>query len=274
MVQINVRPALDTTAAVEDYTSSLRSAGHHIAPVIWRGEAAWLKLAVPQPPAWRYKLLGAMAKTLAHPAMQPVRPQGGTLGLKTEADRVRALTQAGLRAPAILETGEAWLLLSDLGQATLDTLIRRASANERMRWWRQGADYILNAHRAGQYLSQAFARNFVWSDTAGVGAIDFEDDAGTVMSLTHAQVRDWLPYCFSTAIHFTDDLPGLQATMAEYAAAESDAVRAGLRIAWRRTSWLRAARFLPARMQRTDVRKIRLYGELAKGLGAMVTMPH
>lgn len=264
MAQPKSRPALDAHEAIEAHAASMRAGGRHIAPVLWRGQAAWLKLAVPQPPAWRYQLLGATAKALGQPVMQPVRPHGGSAGLQVEARRIRALGEARLRAPAILDEGDAWLLLSDLGQLTLESMIRHASADDRLMWWQRGADYILQAHRAGQYLSQAFARNFVWSEEAGLGALDFEDDALVAMSLADAQVRDWLPYLFSSVLYFEDRLPVLCAALCDHLQHENPAVRAGLATALRRTAWLRAARWLPARMQRTDVRKTRCFGDFAR----------
>jgi hypothetical protein len=260
---MTARPTLDTHAAIEVEAARMRAAGRHIAPVSWCDEAAWLKLAVPQPPAWRYRLLAGAARGLGQPALQPVRPSGGNAGLRIEARRIRALGDAGLRAPAILDEADDWLLLSDLGPLTLELLIRHAAAEDRLRWWRRGADYILHAHRSGQYLSQAFARNFVWSDDAGLGAIDFEDDAATAMPLADAQTRDWLPYCFSTAVYFADRLPELHAALSDLLDAEAPGVRERTRIAFRRLGWLRLLYLMPASMQRTDVRKTRHFGELA-----------
>lgn len=255
---------LDTRADVEACVAHLGAAGRHIAPVVWRGQAAWLKLAVAQPPAWRYRLLAAAARALGQPAMQAVRPHGGPLGLRIESRRIRALGDAGLLAPVVFDEADRWLLLSDLGQRTLESLIRQAPPEARLTQWQRGADYLLRTHRAGQYLSQAFARNFVWSDTSGLGAIDFEDDALTTMSLADAQTRDWLSYCFSTGIHFADTLPALQDGLTSALACEMPDVRQGVRHAFARTAWLRALRWLPRAWQRTDVQKARRFGELAR----------
>lgn len=166
--------------------------------------------------------------------------------------------------PAILERGADWLLISDLGQVTLEILIRHAAPHERMMWWQRGADYIAQAHRAGQYLSQAFSRNLVWSPEHGLGAIDFEDDPISAMTLAQAQIRDWLPYFFSTAIYFEDKLPELCAAIDAMLAGEDPEVRDGVRAALRRTAWLRGLRWLPARMQRRDVLKTQRHGELTR----------
>jgi hypothetical protein len=133
-----------------------------------------------------------------------------------------------------------------------------------LQYWQHGADYIQQVHRAGQYLSQAFARNLVWSPEHGPGAIDFEDDPISTMSLTQAQIRDWLPYFFSTAIHFENRLPLLCVTIRRVLENEDAAVRDGVYTALRRTAWLRALRWLPQRMQRVDVLKTQRYGELAR----------
>lgn len=257
------RPQLSSRADVEAQVAVMRAAGSHIRPVDWQGGAAWLKLAVPQPPAWRYRLLGVAARLLRQPAMQPVRPQGGVAGIRNEAARLAALARAGLRAPQLLAQGEGWLLVADLGPRTLESLIRHADAADRLAHWRRGADYIRRTHQAGQYLSQAFARNLVWSPEAGLGAIDFEDDPASVMPLAQAQIRDWLPYLFSTAIFFEGRLPELSAELRAILADEPAAVREGVRTALRRTAWLRLLRRLPAALRRRDVLKTGCFGELA-----------
>lgn len=256
-------PLLGSRADIEMQVAALVQAGRHIQPVQWQGLPAWLKLSVPQPPAWRYRLLAGMARLLRQPAMQPVRPHGGIAGIRNEAQRLTALATAGLRVPRLLEHADRWLLISDLGHVTLESLIRHAEGAAQLAHWQHGADYILQAHRAGQYLSQAFARNLVWSAELGLGAIDFEDDPISAMTLTDAQIRDWLPYLFSTAIHFKGRLPELCDAVHAVLAQEDAAVRDGVVHAMRRTGWLRALRWLPRRMQRRDVQKTQCVGELA-----------
>lgn len=255
---------LASRADIEAEIAGLRQAGRHIVPVQWQGQPAWLKLSVPQPPAWRYQLLAGAARLLHHPAMQPVRPHGGATGIRNEARRLASLADAGLRVPQLLAHDDHWLLISDIGHTTLEMLLRRSETDAQMEHWQRGADYIRQAHRAGQYLSQAFARNLVWSPEHGFGAIDFEDDPISAMTLAQAQIRDWLPYCFSTAIHFQDRLPELCAAIRSVLEQEDSNVREGVITVLRRTAWLRALRWLPSRMQRRDVRKTQCYGELAR----------
>jgi hypothetical protein len=258
------RPLLGSHAEIDAQVAALRQSGQHIQPVLWQGQPAWLKLSVPQPPAWRYQLMAGMARLLQHSAMQPVRPHGGTAGIRNEAGRLTALAAAGLRVPQLLAHADNWLLISDLGHITLESLIRRADPGEQLEHWQRGAGYILQAHRAGQYLSQAFARNLVWSPEQGLGAIDFEDDPISAMPLAQAQIRDWLPYLFSTAIYFEDRLPLLCVAIRSALETEQPAVREGVYTALRRTAWLRALRWLPQRMQRRDVLKTQCFGELAR----------
>lgn len=258
------RPELETPAELAAHVAGLRQGGQHIAPVLWQGRPAWLKLSVPQPPAWRYQLQGGAARLLGLTALQPVRPQGGAAGIRNEATRLAALAAAGLHVPQVLAGADHWLLLSDLGRTTLEFLLRHADDEARLAWWREGAGYIHRVHAAGQYLGQPFARNLVWSPDGGLGAIDFEDDPGRAMPLSLAQVRDWMPYLFSTAVRFADRLPRLSAEVAEVLAREDRAVREGVVTLLRRTAWVRIARGLPRGMQRRDVVNTRCYGELAR----------
>ncbi|HEY9097502.1 MAG TPA: hypothetical protein VIN38_01390 [Thiobacillus sp.] len=259
---------LTTRADIEALVASLVQSGGRIQPVEWEGQRAWLKLSVPQPPAWRYQLLAGMARLIRQPALQPVRPDGGETGIRNEVSRINALAVAGVRVPSLLAHADRWLLIADLGHTTLESLIRHADADTQLKHWQLGADYIQQVHRSGQYLSQAFARNLVWSPEAGLGAIDFEDDPASIMSLDQAQIRDWLPYFFSTAIFFKHRLPLLCKSIHTTLSHESPAVRAGVTQALRRTAWLRALRWLPRGMQRRDVLKTQCYGELARVCGS------
>lgn len=258
------RPRLGSRVDIEAQVALLRQAGHHIQSVQWQGQPAWLKLSMPQPPAWRYHLLAGLARLLRMPAGQPVRPQGGTLGIHIEIDRLIALAAAGLRVPRLLDHADHWLLISDLGHVTLESLLRNAVGETQLAHWQRGADYILQTHRAGQYLSQAFARNLVWSPDDGIGAIDFEEDPIGAMPLIEVQIRDWLPYLFSTAILFKDRLPALCDAIHAALAQEDMAVRDGVISAMHRIAWIRVLQCLPRRMQRRDVLKTQCLGELAR----------
>jgi hypothetical protein len=261
------RPRLGSRADIDAQVAALRQSGRHIQPVLWQGQPAWLKLSVPQPTAWRYQLQAGVAKLLQHAALQPVRPLGGAAGIRNEADRLTALAGAGLQVPQLLARDDHWLLISDLGHTTLESLIRRADPDARLEYWQRGAAYIRQAHQAGQYLSQAFARNLVYSPERGIGAIDFEDDPISAMPLGQAQIRDWIPYFFSTSIYFADRLPVLCTAIRNVLAQEDAAVRDGVYAALRRTAWLRVLRWLPHRMQRRDILKTRYFGELARLCG-------
>lgn len=243
---------------------AMAESGRHIQSVRWQGQPAWLKLSTPQPPAWRYQLQSGMSRLLRHPAMRPVRPHGGAAGIRNETARLTALAAAGLRVPQVWAHSDNWLLMSDLGNITLESLMRRADAETQLTLWQQGAAYLQQVHRAGQYLSQPFVRNLVHSPEHGLGAIDFEDDPLSVMTLTDAQIRDWIPYLFSTVMFFGDRLPVLQAAIKARLTDEEAAVREGVYSALGRTTWVRALRWLPQRMQRRDVLNTHYFGELAR----------
>lgn len=260
-------PHLATPAEVAAHAEAMRRSGWHIAQVYWQGQRAWLKRPVPPAPAWRYYMLGATSRLLRQPALYPMRVLGGEAGLAVEAERIRALAQAGLAVPQILAAAPGWLLLAHLGSQTLEHRLKATAETEsRLALWEAGAGYLVRTHASGQYLSQAFARNFIWLDAGGVAAIDFEDDALAHLTLTQAQTRDWFTYLFSTAIYFQSAPAALEAAVRAAWQHESPALVRALRAAAKRTAWLRAARLLPARMQRTDVRKTRAFGALAHAL--------
>src|SRR5690606_32332086 len=88
-------------------------------------------------------------------------------------------------------------VMNSLGEEDLAHTIRTQPEHAYDAWQRGGA-LLSQVHAQGQYLSQAFARNFILHD-GKLSLIDFEDDPLEVMSLPQAQVRDWLAYLHSTA---------------------------------------------------------------------------
>lgn len=173
----------------------------------WHGRRVWIKGAAPPHARTGYQLLGLLARLLGTPALSPVPAPGGETGIAIERARLLALQRAGLRVPRVLAHGSDWLCLSDLGRTALLAAIQQApDAAARLHWWHEGLCTIVRAHARGVCLSQCFARNMIIGETTGaIGFVDFEDDPTSVMSLTHAQVRDWALYLFSTAFWLAAD---------------------------------------------------------------------
>ena len=71
------------------------------------------------------------------------------------------------------------------------------------------------------------------------GLIDFEDDPLEVMTLEQAQARDWLIYLQSTLFNLALEPDRLDAALRAVLSRESEPVRAVLRHAAHRLSWLR-----------------------------------
>jgi hypothetical protein len=90
-------------------------------------------------------------------------------------------------------------LMSHVGEQTLLIAIEKQTEAGSLEGWLQGLHAIEAVHRQNQFLSQAFARNMVLTETGGIGFIDFEDNPATVLSLQQCQSRDWLCYLQSTA---------------------------------------------------------------------------
>ena len=257
--------ALDTEAELD---RAARIVHPRVRLVLWRGQPAWLKPVKPTPPHWRDRLLAGLAAAVGLPEIQPLPPHGGRAALALEVRRLAELRTAGLRVPLLLTSAPDWLLLSHLGHDTLETRLGQGrDPDARLQSWRVGADYLVATHAAGHYLGQAFARNFVWSDAQGLGAIDFEDDALARLTLTQAQVRDWLTYGFSTACYFPGHAGCLAAAFGHALANEPDAVRLGLGRILRRVRWLERMGAWPRRLQGRDWVKAWHFGELARQLG-------
>jgi len=179
---------------------------------------------------WIARRLGANALL----APMPLTPERACL---TEQAMIRRLATLGAHVPGILAIGERELLLSDIGP-TLSVLCRRERDPEaREDLLARGLDALLDLHRRGGYLSQAFARN-ITVDGDRIGFIDLEEDPSTMMSLPAAQARDVLFYAHSTA-RFLEDAPGVHARLlAAHLARERPEVRAEVARSARALAWL------------------------------------
>ncbi len=201
------------------------------------GEVAWRKTYSEGGPRRRLALLRWLARRLgAAPLLAPV-PLSPELACRTEQAMIRRLAALGARVPRVLEAGERHLVLSDLGPTLAVACRREADPARREALVAQGFEAILAVHRAGGYLSQAFARNLTL-DASGIGFIDLEEDPGSVMPAEAAQARDLVFYAHSTA-RFLADAPGAHARLLADALAASPAgVRAGVAVVARRVCWL------------------------------------
>ncbi|GAB2461042.1 MAG: hypothetical protein ACN6O3_11965 [Comamonas sp.] len=172
------------------------------------GESVWLKRAGPPIAAWRYRLLGLLARLLKVDVLRPVVNPGGREAIATEVQRLRDLAARGLRVPTVLAAQEDGFLMRHLGapdQATpsLADEIESAArhAPQQALWlWRRGFAAMQRVHGSGTCLSQGFARNMVRCPDDVIGYIDFEDDPLATLPRELCIVKDALCYAHSTAL--------------------------------------------------------------------------
>lgn len=200
-INIDYDAALQACLAVQADTI----ARHRLA----NGEQVWVRRAGARHAAWRYRLLGGMARLLSLPVLTPIPNLGGDVGIRTETARLADLAAAGVAVPALRAHSADALMSSHAGGHTLQYAWRRAIDNQDadalLLGWQLGLDAIADVHARGQYLSQAFARNLMYNTSAPqIVFIDFEDDPGQVLPLYLCQARDWLCYAQSGA-HLMED---------------------------------------------------------------------
>jgi tRNA A-37 threonylcarbamoyl transferase component Bud32 len=182
--------------------------------------------------------LSLLASLTGLSLVKPAPAPGGTDGQAIEVGRLTALRAAGLLAPQVLHVAPEFFVMEFLAGPNMAQAMEDQPA-QALSLWRQGLQALLALHAQGQYLSQAFARNFILSPQ-GVAAIDFEDDPAQAMPLLQAQARDWLLYLQSTVwLLPADAREAAQATWQSTIAAESPAVTAALRAAVGRLGWMR-----------------------------------
>ena len=186
---------------------------------------------------WRGRTVDMLARALGIVALRSVPAHGGARGQATEVERLRALRGAGVRVPEVLHVERAFIVMRFLTGTSLVHLIERGGGAG-FDAWCCGLDAVANTHARGGYLSHAFARNFIATDS-GIAMIDFEDDALEVMSRAEAQARDWLAYLHSTLWILERPFAEIRAEVARRLAREADPVRELVERTGRRLAVLR-----------------------------------
>jgi tRNA A-37 threonylcarbamoyl transferase component Bud32 len=186
----------------------------------------------------RYHLLNGFAHLAGLPLLKAAPAYGGARAQQIEVDRLRRLAAAGVAVPRLLHVEEEFFVQSWLGDSRLDKLLKKPAALD---WWQRGLRTLVDVHARDQYLSQAFARNFIAVGDMLV-MIDFEDDPLEVMTLDQAQARDWLAYLHASALAFGSRLPAPRAEcialLREQLARERQPVRALVADTARRLRWV------------------------------------
>jgi tRNA A-37 threonylcarbamoyl transferase component Bud32 len=178
-----------------------------------------------QRPAWRYRLLNGLVRLIRLPLLKAAPAHGGARAQRIELDRLHRLAAAGVPVPQVLHAEDEFFVQSWLGEARLDQLLKRGDA---LLWWQRGMRALVDVHARDQYLSQAFARNFIARGDA-LAMIAFEDDPLEVMTLEQAQARDWLAFLHASALAFRKRLPAPHAECVALLRAELARERAPVR---------------------------------------------
>ncbi|MDX1838339.1 hypothetical protein DIZ81_10810 [Legionella taurinensis] len=146
-----------------------------------------------------YSILTLITKALSIPALQGIPVPGGKLTQDIEIKRLISLSAAGVPVPKVVSVGNDYFVMSCLGHSNVEACLKNPGEKSFLVYWEQALAAILEVHRKGAYLSQAFIRNMI-AEHGAVAFVDFEDDPGAVMPVHCAQARDWLLYLLSSSL--------------------------------------------------------------------------
>lgn len=186
---------------------------------------------------WAHRVLNGIAALAGVPCLKAVPVHGGQKAQDVEVRRLRALAAVGVRVPKVLHVAQDYFVMENMGSTNLVCQLAEGGEIARQAWLRC-AQYVLDAHMAGVYFSQCFARNLIMLPQ-GVGAIDFEDDPLEVMNLTDAQARDWLAF-FQSSLWLLDvSHRWIDEQLDFILSQETPKVQRALALAANRLAWLR-----------------------------------
>ena len=262
-------PSLDYDAFLQAH---VHSQDYPVVRYVQPTETLWIKRGGRSNPAWRYRLLGALARGLRVPVLAPVPNPGGRAAIATEVARLRDLAARGLRVPTVLATTEDGFLMRHLGAPgentpslgnEMEQAIPRGSAAV-LALWKQGLQSITKVHKTGTCLSQAFARNLVRCPDGVIGYIDFEDDPAATLPLPLCHARDALCFAHSTAwiLQSADALATARPQWKAWVQTLTPAAQQALQDSVARMAW--AGRFPESRKWGRDAQRIRIAWELLK----------
>ena len=177
-------------------------------------------------PAWRHQLLNGFARVAGRRCCAPCRRMAGRARSRSKCAGCASWPPPACRCRRCC----MWTTTSSCMRCLGDAAARRAAAQGagRLLWWQRGLRALVELHARDQYLSQAFARNFIACGDH-LAMIDFEDDPLEVMTLEQAQARDWLAYLHASALAFTKRMPAPHAECVALLRAELARERAPVR---------------------------------------------
>jgi hypothetical protein len=173
--------------------------------VKYQGKQAWRKQYAEQGRRKRMVVLRWLARCLGMNALLAPAPLSPTQACATEREMIQRLHQHDVLVPKILDEGDDYLVLSDVGTIFSIACRQASSVEMRLDLLKKAFNALNDLHGCGGYLSQAFARNLTVLD-GRIGFIDLEEDPKQVMPLPAAQARDILFFVHSTA-RFMSDAP-------------------------------------------------------------------
>lgn len=164
------------------------------------GRPAWRKRYGGGSRRLRLKLLDWVVRGLGVPVLRPPPRHPGDAGRRVEQRRLQELHASGVHVPQVLEAGNGFLVLADMG-STLAGRLRQVDPVEAGRLLAAAAQEVARVHAAGLYLGQPLARNITLDEAGHIGFLDFEEDPGEVLPIAQAQARDWLVFAAGVARH-------------------------------------------------------------------------
>jgi len=166
------------------------------------GQSCVIKWAQPKPWARVRSWLAALVCWLAFG--ERIAPSAlRSAGIQTEAQRLRALFDAGLRVPRILLQQEDCLVLDAVG-VSLDRVVGDLATADKIALFARVTDDLADWHARGYWHGGAQLRNVTLHQDQ-IYRIDFEERHGDVLSVAATRVYDLLLWFGDAFTHLSSE---------------------------------------------------------------------
>lgn len=159
-------------------------------------------------------------------SMDMLRPARVVWRMGEEQQRLEEFRARGILVPTIIEAGNDYLILSDIGPSLTQVMKSLTDEKQRLALAIKGLEQLKVIHGKGLCHGRPLLKDMtLMPGTNEIGTLDFEEDTLAVMSPEAARTRDYFLFFCSSARHLSNESLRALAQHVDWTAPNIDAVQ-------------------------------------------------